>query len=595
MSGFDGYGAHWWIKPSQPEQKKVAKAPPPPEPEPIPEPRPASEVIAPNGKPVRTGLSMVGGVAQNTGTPNIPKPSSGNRDSIDAWLDGPVGQGAMRMLSGQMARGESSQPPPFQPTLAPLRPAAEQAMGAIGAGFNAVAGAAREAGDGAIIRMAQAMRQGEQASPGVRTTPAVRQVMEHGLPPEQPEQQAPAMNDRRAQYLRNDFLRRMAIRHEDQLAKAGMGYEHLEQEYDSGQGGHYDRAASMTQGLLNRLRTAREMDSAKRVKDFAQQDNMARRLGVHRAGVIFHNDLQNAQTPEDRIRVALSYHAMFPELGLGNMAAMMASQQGENQNLQTAGEMQSREADAQRAFAAQEAAAQRAFSGQEGGEDRQFQIGMGLQQQGFDLQKQHNAMGWQNSMMADANASNLAAAKATAEGQARGMIGQGSDAARYHAQLAQMQSPLSQMMQGQQMIAGSPVGQVVPQILADHAMRGGLPDPASQSQAIVSSGAGRAAQVANQRTYTSQDKAFLSAWTRALLNNRPASQATYTEWASALGMQSSDPRARQLWFALTGVNAGGAMGAIGDAMRGMNPIGAAGAMMNPAGAAAAAAFRSMAQ
>ena len=529
---------------------RLLPQPPPPEPEPIPEPRPVDEVINPPNR-VHAAHEMIGGRAV-----------------------------------------EKS--PPFQPTLAPLRPAAEQAMGAVGDGFNAMAGAAREAGDGAVIRMAQAMRQqAEKPVETVRTSPGVRQMMEQGDSPEP--QQAPAMNDRRAQYMRNDFLRRMAVRHEDQLAKAGMGYEHLENEYDSGQGGHYDRAASMTQGLLNRLRTAREMDSSKRVKDRAQQDNMAQRLGVNRAGVIFHNDLQNAQTPEDRIRVALSYHAMFPELGLGNMAAMMASQQGENENMQTAGEMQFRESDAQRAFAAREAAAQRAYSGQEGSEDRQLQLGMGLQQQAFGLQQQHNALGWQNSMTANTNDSNLAAARATASAHERGLIGQGSGAARATAQGAQAQSPLAQMAQGQQMIAGAPVGQIVPSILADHAMRGGLPDPASQNQSTVTAGASRAAQVARQKTLSSQDRSFLAQYTRAVLNNQPASSAKYAEWAAALGFQAQNPRAKQLWYDLTGVNAGGAPGAVGDAVgnavRGMTPFERAGAMLNPGGAAAAAAAR----
>jgi hypothetical protein len=49
---------------------------------------------------------------------------------------------------------------------------------------------------------------------------------------------------------------------------------------------------------------------------------------------MFHSDLANAKTPEDRIRVLLSYHAMAPQLGLGNMAAYIQRGQDEASSME---------------------------------------------------------------------------------------------------------------------------------------------------------------------------------------------------------------------------------------------------------------------
>lgn len=84
---------------------------------------------------------------------------------------------------------------------------------------------------------------------------------------------------------------------------------------------HQERMLAVNNGIVNQFRTDRAMNIQQAIEQRAKQDNMARRLGTSRANVMFHDDLANAQTPEDRIRVLLAYHAQNPNLGLGNMAA----------------------------------------------------------------------------------------------------------------------------------------------------------------------------------------------------------------------------------------------------------------------------------
>lgn len=254
-------------------------------------------------------------------------------------------------MVGGHAVEKGQQAPRSQPNLAPLGPAVDSAMDAVGSGWNSMAAAGDEALSGARIRAAQLARAGERHVPSPPTRPTATQ--------EQPEAAAPQMSDRRAQWLRNDFLRRMASRHEEQLGKAGMGYGHLEQEYDNAPGSHQDKQAAMAHGLLSRLRAAREMDISKRVRERSQQDAMARRLGVPVAGVVFSQDLQNAQTPEDRIRTALSYHGMFPNLGLGNFASQEAQNLAEGRGMEAMERIRHGDAQANREFAGAEADANR--------------------------------------------------------------------------------------------------------------------------------------------------------------------------------------------------------------------------------------------
>ena len=92
---------------------------------------------------------------------------------------------------------------------------------------------------------------------------------------------------------------------------------------------HNERMRFVNDNVVNQFRTDRAMNIQDAIETRAKQDNMASRLGTSRAAVTFHDDLANAKTPEDRIRVLLSYHAMYPQLGLGNMAAY--TQRGEDE------------------------------------------------------------------------------------------------------------------------------------------------------------------------------------------------------------------------------------------------------------------------
>lgn len=84
---------------------------------------------------------------------------------------------------------------------------------------------------------------------------------------------------------------------------------------------HVERMRAVNSGLVGQWRTDRDMDVAETLSRRRAQNALAQRLNTSVANVMFHDDLMNAKTPEDRIRVLLAYHAQNPNLGMGNMAA----------------------------------------------------------------------------------------------------------------------------------------------------------------------------------------------------------------------------------------------------------------------------------
>lgn len=94
---------------------------------------------------------------------------------------------------------------------------------------------------------------------------------------------------------------------------------------------HTARMRFVNDNVADQFRTDRSQNIQQVIEQRAKQDNMARRLNTNVANVMFHDDLMNARTPEDRIRVLLSYHAQNPNLGYGNMAAYM--QRGQDESL----------------------------------------------------------------------------------------------------------------------------------------------------------------------------------------------------------------------------------------------------------------------
>lgn len=97
---------------------------------------------------------------------------------------------------------------------------------------------------------------------------------------------------------------------------------------------HTERMKFVNDKYIDQFRNDRSSRIQLAVEERAKHDNMARRLGVPVSNVMFHSDLANAQSPEDRIRVLLSYHAMAPQLGLGNMAAYIQRGQDEARSME---------------------------------------------------------------------------------------------------------------------------------------------------------------------------------------------------------------------------------------------------------------------
>lgn len=428
------------------------------------------QIVSPDGQPVRSGVTMVG-----------------NR-AVD---------------NDQLTQ-------PARPTPAPMRQAFEQGAASLGQGAaslgqglaaagEAVAGAA----DTARIRLAKMASDQQETADDLE---ALRRE------PPQPADEQPDMGymtDRRAQFLRNDFLRRMAVRHEDQLAKAGLGYDHLAAEYDRVGGSHNDKAGTLSLGLLARLRAAREMDNAKTAQAVRTQNAMARRLGVPVAGVVFNNDLGNARTPEDRIRTVLSYHAMFPNLGLGNMAQGMYEQDAAARGAEGAA----------RAQAEQMAAA----SGQQAA-DRDSQERLAMAQ----LQAQLQAAGLQHQAQYNQTLANNQGAMQQAQMQGQiqmglqGLVNYGNlQQAAAQAALAQSQMPMSQVQGGFGAVQNAPLSQQIG-VASGHfnQMFGAstlAADPKFRAQQIMSYLGGTAQRVAadaarNPASLTQEGQEFLQQW-----------------------------------------------------------------------------------
>jgi len=156
---------------------------------------------------------------------------------------------------------------------------------------------------------------------------------------------------------KTDALRSLAVRFKDEIRadnnNDGMpdfSPADLEAAYDDPANAgkeHVDRMRFVNDRVVNQLRTDRDMNVADAIETRAKQDNMARRLGTSRVAVTFHDDLNNAKTPEDRIRVLLAYHAIDPRLGLGNMAAYTQRGEDEARSMEAMGRNQRAMAEAQ--------------------------------------------------------------------------------------------------------------------------------------------------------------------------------------------------------------------------------------------------------
>lgn len=430
------------------------------------------EIVRPGGKPVQAGVTMVGDRAVDYA-------------QLKREADGRDRERAM----------------------APARQAFAAGADALGQSINSAAGALSGAADTARIRLLSHMADVNRHKSWQQDDLEALRADPPKPEPEQPD--TGYMSDRRAQFLRNDFLRRMAVRHEDQLAKAGLGYDHLAAEYDRVGGAHNDKAASLSLGLLARLRAAREMDDAKRLRDARMQQTMATRLGVPLAGVVFNHDLGNARSPEDRIRTVLSYHAMFPNLGLGNMAQAMYEQDAAARGAEGAA----------RAQAEQMAAA----SGQQAADrDSQERLAMAqlqaqLQAAGLGHQAQYN-----QALLTNQGATQLAETQGRTQLALQGLVNQGNlQEATAQAALAQSQMPMAQVQGGFNAIQGVPLGQQIGvasghfnQMFAQSPLAA---DPKFRSQQIMSYLGGTAQQVAadavrNPASLTQEGQEFLQQW-----------------------------------------------------------------------------------
>lgn len=472
------------------------------------------QIVSPDGQPVRSSVTMVG-----------------NR-AVD---------------NDQLTQ-------PARPTPAPMRQAFEQGAASLGQGAaslgqglaaagEAVAGAA----DTARIRLAKMASNQQEIADDLE---ALRRE------PPQPADEQPDMGymtDRRAQFLRNDFLRRMAVRHEDQLAKAGLGYDHLAAEYDRVGGSHNDKAGTLSLGLLARLRAAREMDNARTAQAVRTQNAMARRLGVPVAGVVFNHDLGNARSPEDRIRTVLSYHAMFPNLGLGNMAQAMYEQDAAARGAEGAA----------RAQAEQMAAA----SGQQAADrDSQERLAMAqlqaqLQAAGLGHQAQYN-----QTLATNQGAMQQIQAQGQNQMNLQGLVNAGAaQQAESQARLAQLQMPMSMMQGGFAAVQNAPLEQQIG--LANghfNQMFGDSPltaDPKFRAEQVMSYLGGQAQQVAaeavrNPASLTQGGHEFLQQWMalyEKATGKRP-DEGGGAALAHRLGITPQE--ATQLIFRLRGVRAG---------------------------------------
>ena len=130
---------------------------------------------------------------------------------------------------------------------------------------------------------------------------------------------------------RTGALRSLATRFQREMnsdrdgdGRPDFTFADLEAAYDdpANQGkSHQERMLAVNNGVVDQFRTDRAMNIQQAIEQRAKQDNMARRLDVPVGSVMFNDDLMNAKTPEDRIRVLLARHDQAPGMGYGNMAA----------------------------------------------------------------------------------------------------------------------------------------------------------------------------------------------------------------------------------------------------------------------------------
>jgi hypothetical protein len=137
---------------------------------------------------------------------------------------------------------------------------------------------------------------------------------------------------RREQFLRNEYAKWEKYNNADRDGdgKPDVSFKDYQDAYDNGTDlSHTQRARQVADVITNQHRAHRGADINASIRERADQDNTARRLNTNVANVMFMRDLQNAKTPEDRIRVALGYHAQNPSLGLMGFAT--STQEGQDQ------------------------------------------------------------------------------------------------------------------------------------------------------------------------------------------------------------------------------------------------------------------------
>jgi hypothetical protein len=123
----------------------------------------------------------------------------------------------------------------------------------------------------------------------------------------------------------------------DRDGRPDFTFADLEAAYDdpANQGkSHQERMLAVNNGVVDQFRTDRAMNIQETIEQRAKQDNMARRLGVPVGSVMFNDDMMNARTPEDRIRVLLARHDQAPGMGYGNMAAYTQRGQDEARSME---------------------------------------------------------------------------------------------------------------------------------------------------------------------------------------------------------------------------------------------------------------------
>jgi hypothetical protein len=141
------------------------------------------------------------------------------------------------------------------------------------------------------------------------------------------------MEQRQDERRRDKFLNTYYSRYRPH----GASYEDMAETYDGTDGEHGDRAYQ-TQRYLNRARAERDADIRENVTVRAQQDNMARRLGVPVGHVVLADTLQNAESPQEFSNALYMLHALDPMGGWDRLAQGYEGEQTPRQVATTEGE-----------------------------------------------------------------------------------------------------------------------------------------------------------------------------------------------------------------------------------------------------------------